>query len=313
MTAKVVDTMMQMGMNRSVATLAIPYMWSTPAITDRYSTQTMSIVKALQGHLGMPQTGQVTPELDACLKRMVSPSWVTCNWIDIYRRVLQGVKTMYTNESRAGGEYVPTGGWLTDIFSLHPPQETWVIGDTIAKLTGGGLTAESANTSEPWCSVSHPVGNCTPIKGVVKAATPAMLAIFNSIQQTANRIAQVKGYAKIGVDGRLGSKTAALVNKCLDSSYTPDSMAATASFVLTQLNTLAYTLNAPLSVSSPAPSSPPSRPAPGGGVLNPTKPPSFLDEAVSMALSPIGLLAIGFGIWQYTQKPKGKSRKSSWF
>ncbi|MCJ7752704.1 MAG: hypothetical protein MUQ65_16725, partial [Armatimonadetes bacterium] len=227
-------------------------------------------------------------------------TWVTLNWIDIYQAVLQGGKPVYIPTSSSPH---PVGG-LTEMID-------WAKGVVGGAVISGTVEESSADTSEPWCSVAHPSGNCTPIPGVVKALTPEMLNTFKAVQTQANRVAQIKGYTKIGVDGRIGPATVALVNKCLGSSYSsPDNLAASSpANIAYVLQTTATALGAPSSVSSPTPRSPSSA-APGGGVFNPTAPPSFLNEAVSMAMSPIGLLAIGFGIWQYTAGTKTKGRKA---
>ena len=59
-----------------------------------------------------------------------------------------------------------------------------------------------------------------------KPANFTALAAFKELQSQANRVAQMKGYKKIAVDGDLGPGTAALVNQILGMSVTCHFIAA---------------------------------------------------------------------------------------
>jgi hypothetical protein len=269
MSAKLVDTMMQMGMSRGVASLALPMMWVTPSIADRYSPSTISIVRGLQRHYGMPDTGQVCTTLDAKLAACCGKSWRGLTWAHIYDAVLRG-GTAPSREITMSG-YAPVGGFLTD----------W-----------------AANYKQAMDRI---------LSGTAKPTTAPELANFKAIQNTANRIAERKGLAKIGVDGRIGPKTTALVNRCLGSTFSANDIADRAASVLADLLTLANNIGAPATVSAPAPKSPPSVARTDGTVAHPPGAGGGpLAQLASFIGTPTGLVVVIGGVALLTQTKKGK-------
>jgi hypothetical protein len=103
--------------------------------------------------------------------------------------------------------------------------------------------------------------NSTKIPGTCKPSDFATLAKFKAFQEQLNRVAQVKGYPKIAVDGDIGPGTVALALK-VTGSNTAASSCATIAGNITALTTavmaVANTLSAPAKVSGPAPVTPPS-------------------------------------------------------
>ena len=63
---------------------------------------------------------------------------------------------------------------------------------------------------EPWCSPEHPSGSCSPSAGMAKPMTTAALNAFKALQDQLNRVASIKSWSKVPVDGRIGSGTVAL-------------------------------------------------------------------------------------------------------
>lgn len=100
--------------------------------------------------------------------------------------------------------------------------------------------------------------------GVCKPANFPALDIVQTLQKQCNRVAQVKGFAKIAADGDVGPGTAALVVKVMAAigGSPPGSDAASiapfADILSQQIQAAADAMGAPSSVSGPTPSAPPS-------------------------------------------------------
>ena len=181
---------------------------------------------------------------------------------------------------------------------------------------------------EDWCSTSNRQGSCSPLSGVCKPMNTASLNAFKELQNQLNRVAEVKGYSKIGVDGRIGPGTVALWNKVVTVAvlWSPSkalSMAATSSCdnlaaqaadggAATQVRQYADSLNAPVAVAGSILARP-STPNP-----DPSKPPidppalAITDTLFGMVSSPFGLvIAAGLGYAAYRLAKSGKPAPSA--
>lgn len=290
MKTKLVDLMMGLGMSRTSATMALPMMWVTPAITDRYSNSTIAIVQTLQRHFGLPATGQIDAGLATALESCCGRAWQTMTWVKIYRRVAASPR----RPVRATGGAAMGAFWDDAIAA-------------VTSITGGGdedfAVEEPASAAMPWCSTSHPNGTCTPIRGVCKPMTAAAAELYKTLQGQLNRVAHKQGWATIAVDGRPGRQTVTLCNKALGTGFSScDELCANATKLTMQASSLASNMGAPSTVPSPAPKAPPSSGV-AGGVYNPTSASAAgiggLSQLVGFATSPAGLLLIaGFAAWK---------------
>jgi hypothetical protein len=175
---------------------------------------------------------------------------------------------------------------------------------------------ELGATEEGFCSTSNPQGSCKPLAGVCKPMTTEALSQFKDLQNQLNRVAQVKGYSKIWVDGRIGKDTLALYNKVqalglvfLSRYGTCDelSSATLRGVTIPLARRAADDLGAPATVAGRALARPSSA-DPSGGM--PKDPPALAitDQIFNMISSPMGLLiAVGLGYGAY-RLVKGKKK-----
>jgi len=306
MKTKLVDLMMALGMNRTMATMSLPMMWVTPAIADRYSNSTIEIVKTLQRHFGLEPTGQVCAGLATALESCCGRAWQTMTWTKIYRTVAAHGGRPVRKPSLLGMGADDDVPWW---------QKLWGVPET--------LIEQASLLSEPWCSTAHPNGNCRPISGVCKPMTGAAANLYKNLQTQLNRCAYKGGFPRIAVDGRPGRQTVALVNKVFGSTYsTCDQVCANATSLAQQAKQIADTRGAPAVVPAPAPTAPPSVSLPDGTVRNPaTAGFGSLDQILGFATSPFGLLLIGgFAAWKgglfngttkKKRKPAKKKRRTA--
>ncbi len=179
-----------------------------------------------------------------------------------------------------------------------------------------GLGAVAFNAAEPWCSPEHPSGSCSPTSGIAKPMTNEALAAFKELQNQLNRVAQVKGWSKTPVDGRIGPLTIALYNKVAGAKgFTPardhNHLAAGAwtGAAAKWVSDFASSMGAPAYVKPPVwPPSIATKPSASGGM--PVDPPASGVMDAVFAMGPIGLIAIGgVGFLGYKMymggKPKG--------
>ncbi|MHC4175885.1 MAG: hypothetical protein ACYSWU_00150 [Planctomycetota bacterium] len=279
---------MEMGMDRVNAGMAVPQLWLMAATTDVYNPVTIMIVETLQhklATLGYPnrQDGFVDKATAAAMRELSGPNWKSKTWLQLYGDVLY----------RGNHSASPTGAM------------------------GMGYSSMGLVLQPNWCSTKNPQGNCKPIRGIVLPMTIETANLFKAVQNQANRVASSYGWSRIAVDGRLGSGTLSLVNKCLAKIPAPtfsdvDGLALTADLAMEKLHSQANQLNVATKVPSPPPKAPPSG---TGGVVNPPR-----DQIVAglpllqrvqqsnLALVGIGLAVVG-GLYYYESKKKGKKLK----
>lgn len=189
------------------------------------------------------------------------------------------------------------------------------------------MTFFNLSGTEDYCSTSNRQGSCSPISGVCKPMNTVALNNFKALQDQLNRVAEMKGWMKIGVDGRIGPGTLALWNKTVASivtwspskalsmyaSSTCDALADQASDggAASQVRSYADSLNAPTHVAGSILSRP-SMPNP-----DPSKPPidppalAITDTLFGMVSSPFGLvIAAGLGFAAYKLAKSGKPAAS---
>ncbi len=91
------------------------------------------------------------------------------------------------------------------------------------------------------------------VGGVCRATDSATLDQFKNLQRQLNRVADVKGYTKIGPDGVIGNLTLTLLNQVLNQGLGCSDVANQIDALTTAATTMADSLGASSSVSSPAP------------------------------------------------------------
>lgn len=268
--------MMKMGLGLETSMMIVPTTFMTPATTDQASPPVMRLVKGIQCYLNkhgwsLDESGYIDDATKKALHRVVGPRWQYVTWGQVVTQLV-GKK-------------------------VARPASTE---DTMGYL-GLGLVDYPG-----WCSDKNPQGTCKRLYGVCKPMTIPVLNLFKSLQTQLNRIAHVKGYGKIEVDGRIGSKTVALVNKALDQSHgSCDSVAQMSDQLATKAMSLANSLNAPTTVPVPVAKAP-SMPAPDGTtVINPS--PAFdLGRIRAFMATPLGLLLIGGGVFWFLKSREKK-------
>ncbi len=175
------------------------------------------------------------------------------------------------------------------------------------QYTFGDTTTEIANTPLSFNSTKYP--------GVCKPMDFRTLAVFQGLQSQLNRLAQVKGLAKVAVDGDIGPGVISLAGKAgiAPVGSACSVIAANAIVYEAQSRLLADTLKAPAMVSGPAPLKAPSIidpktmldvPAPraSAGLLD-----GFNNLSTPLKLAAVGVLG---GIAYYIHKgSKKKGRR----
>jgi hypothetical protein len=161
---------------------------------------------------------------------------------------------------------------------------------------------------------------------VCQPTSTQVLDRYYEFQRQLNRIAEVKGYSKIWVDGRIGPATLKLYSQATGGSLIPNCSQLAVQLntrVLSDLRAKADALNAPAVVKEPVTAAfvPKSTANSDGTVDNP---PGFLlslfgDSLFSMLAGPAGLVvAAGMGFAAYklakvdtSGRGRGRSKKSS--
>jgi len=157
--------------------------------------------------------------------------------------------------------------------------------------------------------------NSTKYAGVCKPSDYATLAKFKELQRQLNRVAQLKGYTKIAVDGDLGTDTVALAAQVLGGTYTCSLLAGTISSFTASVKTIADAAGVPATVSGPAPVKPPSIITPAGvEKLAPPGADTSMGASIYDAwdklgtpgkLAAVGILG-GIGYFAFVKKRKGR-------
>ena len=266
----VVDTLLKLGMNRVMATMAIPFVWFRVATTDPYSPVIIGIVHAIQAKLaemGIKTRGDgfVDGYTRAALDRISGPSWKQSHWINVVDDV-----------NFAGAHGLPAKEQAMDL------------GDYASNyMTMEGLPATS------WCSDRNPQGDCKALKNICKPMDSSTLGTFKNLQRQVNTSF---GKGVIDVDGRIGPKTISATTKALNKFPHTfgtfghcDSLAAVADEVGAFL---AIGNKGKRPVKDPTGGSPPSVAvaSPGGGttIFHPPEQAGF----VQFVTSPIGMASV---------------------
>lgn len=290
------DQLAQFGLNRSEQTLAIPYMWFTPAGSDPDAPPAQAIVLAVQNalrYLGLPikPTGYVDALTIDGLCQVAGRNWKSKPWTHIFRDL--------------------RGAMLSGI-KLKPGRGPKAVGMFVPMLEGMGAV--------PLSSIRF-----TP-KGTAVATNSATEGLFRELQRQLNRIAHVTdNMGKLKVDGMIGKNTVAAVvaaenaaGQSVVMTHTPEGVARSADSAVDAFRHAADQLGAPAKVAG----STSSKHAGGGDEavrVDPTREGSLTvapDASIQDFIgSPIGLVAIGvgaFGLFWFLDKggkKKGKRRR----
>jgi hypothetical protein len=300
----VTNVLLDMGMDRANAEMAVPFMFMMPATTDPYSPTIIMIVATIQKRLaakGYANKGRgfVDKATANALNQLAGRKWRNKTWLQLCGDVLNR------------------------------------IGSTPDRSKAMGMGADDGVLI--WCSKEYPQGGCTPLSGVVKPMTVYTAEVFKDMQNQANRCASKLSLSPTAVDGRIGTGTLSLANKIVaklkrdgsSSVYRTmakqvtqhgisaawpvssiDELAAIADRVADTFKAVANTAGALTRVPGPQPAAPPSG---SGGVLNPPDsqivagmPIHYRVMNSSMFLPGVGLAVVG--VLYYMNKPKGKGK-----
>lgn len=154
--------------------------------------------------------------------------------------------------------------------------------------------------------------NFAQVGTVCKATNKTTLNAVSALQRQLNRVAKVKGFAPIAVDGEIGPLTMALfrqVNNATpgslgDSGLTCMSLGLNLGNVGPLVKAFADSIGAPAAVAAPSPSAPPSfiNPKTGQQIAA-----GSAGDLMAQVTSPLGLVAIGVaGLVLYRRSKKGK-------
>lgn len=228
--------------------------------------------------------------------------------------------------------YITNGSGLV----MRKTKSKWGFGDDSAPTddSGGGITgvfqqvaddagAENVEDLTSSQGLSAADFNCTRAPGVCKPNNFAALHIVETLQNQCNRVAQVKGFAKVGADGDLGPGTAALVVKVMSAiggappGTDAASIAPFADILSQQIQAAADAMGAPGTVSGPALSAPPTIVSKSGKTIV-APPPGILDSVSSLftgmsSTQKVVLAGIGaglvFAIFTSTKKARARSSR----
>lgn len=188
-------------------------------------------------------------------------------------------------------------------------------------FTDTSQTPESSSSDE----VSGMAFNTTKVPGVCKPANKETLVVVTNLQKQMNRVAQVKGFSKIGVDGDIGAGTLGLFRKVQAafpdkisgdasscSALTANSLFGGIDQIASQVQAVADGLGAPsqvsggFSIKTPSFVTPSGRevavPGAGGSLID-----AFRGMGTPMMLTFGGIMA-GIGYFVFFDKPKRKGR-----
>jgi len=185
-------------------------------------------------------------------------------------------------------------------------------------------TDPSVLTTSGGGSVSASDFNCTKVPGVCRPMNVPALNAVQALQMALDRVADVKGFSKIAVDGDIGPATVALLNQvaatsssapvsggAVPSAPSPLALASMLDTVTTQANTYATGIGAPGTVSTPAAGKPATLATRSGQTM---KAPAPNQAAAGGNLGALGTslsttsLMIGGGLiaaFMFLGKPKG--------
>ena len=277
-----VELLMDSGLGRQNATMAVMYMWFRPATTDPYSPVITTMVAALQRELACMGIhtrgdGYVDRATAKAFDRIVGPRWKNVTWGRVFERVLAAKRAGATKEG------------------------------TMSYLHGMG-----AIDVTKWCSDKNPQGRCKPLRNICKPMDVPTADLFKELQRELNRAAAVAKVAPIWVDARPGPETLKLCNKVLGTSFSHcDQLCAKADELVTSLKTWNAAAGAP----AVAPEGKAPAISRGKGVdLGPADPGAGPSRAglVEFFTTPLGMMLVAGGVIFFLAtrpKPKKKAKK----
>lgn len=277
------ELLLRAGIGQYNAQLALQYVWFSPVVCDPYAQGVMLLVQGLQNLLtskGHPLVvdGGLGEETAAAIAKYAGADWANKTWSEIYSAVIYG------NPRPAG-------------FQAMRHRE----------LDGYIATGELGPTD--FCSTMN--DQCkSPISGVCLPMNAEAVATFKSLQGQLNRVAAVKGWPLVNVDGRIGEKTVSLLERVLGiTAQDCNFVAMGAMGFAAQVAIKANSAGAPTTVKPPA-SSKPSVTLADGTVYHP--PGAREAWFTAMLKSPVGLAALvvgGLVLVQMQSKGRGKKSK----
>lgn len=218
--------------------------------------------------------------------------------------------------------------YVTKTGVRHAPSSRGGMGDDFGDLldlmfsgnVGSASTADpNDNVNQTTTGTSTTADDFTSVAGVCKPRNFFSLNVARELQRQLNRVAQVKGFPKVGVDGAIGPSTLALFTKVQGISNgqlmgTPTScmgVAPDVDILAPQVKSLADSLGAPATVADPISLAPPTILTKSGKIL---VPPDAGVTGAFAAMSTVQKLALlgmagGLGYLLLTAPKKKKGSK----
>lgn len=233
----------------------------------------------------------------------------------------RGMGSLGASEAPASDPWAGAASTATDAISLYNPLSLLSAGASavsaaVQTIASGGGEA-SANAFASGNSIS--MADFKTVGNVCKPMNFPALRYVQEMQRQMNRVAQVKGFGKVGVDGAVGPGTLALLVKIQQASAgevmgTTSSciyVAGDADVIGEQVKTYADSIGAPATVAAP-PSSPSIVTAAGTTLAAPpgAGPAASIDGAFSgmtsgQKLALVGMVG-GIGYLIHKKMKKGK-------
>lgn len=216
--------------------------------------------------------------------------------------------------TKTGAHHMPhyQGGMGDEFGDLLDIMFSGNVGDASAAAPGDNVNQTTTGTTTT-------ADDFTSVGGVCKPKNFPALNVARELQRQLNRVAQVKGFAKVGVDGAIGPGTLALFTKVqavssgqvMGSPATCMGVAPDVDILAPQVKALADSLGAPATVSEPLSITPPTILTKSGKILVPPDAGAVGAFASMSTVEKLALLGVagGIGYLLFAGKKKKKGGK----
>jgi hypothetical protein len=200
----VLEQLKKLGLNQVTASMAIPYMWFTPATSDPYSPVVILIVRGAQNglrRLGIQTRGDgfIDRATSNAFTRIAGAHWKGKAWVQVYSDIID------TIEGRA--PLAPKGNSMTYSTGLGNHDYHGMGHNYHGRYGSLGATFEPGEGT----SFVNRNGICVPLKGPADDITINLRA-HKELQRQVNRNMSKLGGKLIAEDGDIGPLTVSAVH-----------------------------------------------------------------------------------------------------